>query len=132
MFSYNTRARRAQVQCVFLTVVLMQTLLCANDTETHPGSHVELEQTLQRMFEQQGKELDTLFSNQFETRLETFGNQLLTKVESALSAVKTQLVNLQAKVMDLEEHNMDMTDAKRKTSHAVQTLEQKPVVCQWT
>ena len=110
MFSYNTLARRAQVQCVFLTVVLMQILLCASDIETHPGPNVELEQTLQRMFEQQGKELDTLFSNQFETRLETFGNQLLTKVESALSAVKTQLVNLQAKVMDLEEHNMDMTD----------------------
>ena len=29
--------------------------------------------------------------------------------------------------MDLEEHNMDMTDAQRKTSHAVQTLEQKLV-----
>ena len=92
MFSYNTRARRAQVQCVFLTVVLMQILLCASDIETHPGPNVELEQTLQRMSDQQEKRLDTLFSDQFETRLETFGNQLLTKVESALNVVKTQLV----------------------------------------
>ena len=73
-----------------------------------------------------------MFARQFETRFEIFGSQVWTTVESALSVVKTQLVNLQTKVMDLEEHNMDMTDAKRKTSHAVQTLEQKPVVCQWT
>ena len=71
----------------------MQMLLCANDIETHPGPHVELEQTLQRMSDQQEKRLDTLFSDQFETRLETFGNQLLTKVESALNVVKTQLVH---------------------------------------
>ena len=60
-----------------------------------------------------------MFARQFETRFEIFGSQLLTKVESALSVVKTQLVNLQTKVMDLEEHNMVMTDAHRKTSRAV-------------
>ena len=80
---------------------------------------MELEQTLQRMSDQQEKRLDTLFSHQFETRLETFGSQVWTTVESALSVVKTQLVNLQTKVMDLEEHNMVMTDAHRKTSRAV-------------
>ena len=127
MFRYNTRARRVQVQCVFLTVVLMQILLCASDIETHPGPNVELEQTLQRMFDQPEKRLDTLFSSQFETRFETVGNQLSTKVVCALSVVKTQLVNLQAKVMDLKEHNMVMADAQRKTRHAVQTLKQKLV-----
>ena len=68
-----------------------------------------------------------MFARQFETRFEIFGSQLLTKVESELTVVKTQLDNLQAKEMDLEEHNMVMTDAQRNTSHAVQTLEQKLV-----
>ena len=114
------------MQCVFLTVVLMQ-ILRASDIETHPDPHVELEQTLQRMFDQQEKRLDTLFSSQFETRFETVGNQLSTKVVCALSVVKTQLVNLQAKVTDLQEHNMDMTDAQENTSNAVQTLEKNLV-----
>ena len=48
-------------------------------------------------------------------------------MESALSVVKTQLVNLQAKVTDLQEHNMDMTDAQENTSNAVQTLEKNIV-----
>ena len=48
------------MQCVFLTVVLMQ-ILRASDIETHPDPHVELEQTLQRMFDQQEKRLDTFF-----------------------------------------------------------------------
>ena len=82
MFGHNTRARRAQVLCVFLTVVLMQVLLCANDIETHPGPNEEMEQTMQRMFDQQEKRFETLFSDQFETRFETLGNQLLTKVEA--------------------------------------------------
>ena len=60
-----------------------------------------------------------MFARQFETRFEIFGSQLLTKVESELTVVKTQLDNLQAKEMDLEEHNMVMTDAHRKTSRAV-------------
>ena len=90
MFGHNSRARRAQVVCVFLTVVLMQVLLCANDTEMHPGPNEEMEQTMQRMFEQQDKSFKTLFSDQFETRFKTLGNQLLTKVESILSAVTTQ------------------------------------------
>ena len=104
MFGYSTRARRAQVLCVFLTVVLMQVLLCANDIETHPGPNEEMEQTMQRMFDQQEKRFETLFSDQFETRFETLGNQLLTKVESVLSAVTTQLVNIQAKMAELEVH----------------------------
>ena len=90
--------------CVFLTVVLMQVLLCASDTETHPDPNEEMEQTMQRMFDQQEKRLEILFSDQFETRFETLGNQLLTKVESVLSAVTTRLVNIQEKMAELEEH----------------------------
>ena len=67
---------------VFLTVVLMPVLLCANDIETHPGPNEKMEQTMQRMFDQQEKRFETLFSDQFETRFETLGNQLLTKVEA--------------------------------------------------
>ena len=104
MFGHNSRARRAQVLCVFLTVVLMQVLLCANDIETHPGPNEEMEQTMQSMFDQQEKGFETLFSDQFEARFETLGNQLLTKVESVLSAVTTQLVNIQAKMAELEVH----------------------------
>ena len=32
-----------------------------------------------KMFDQQEKRVDTQFSHNFETRFETFGNQLLTK-----------------------------------------------------
>ena len=68
MFGHNTRARRAQVLCVFLTVVLVQVLLCANDTETHPGPNEEMEQIMQRIFDQQEKRFETFFfSDQFET-----------------------------------------------------------------
>ena len=123
MFGYNTRARRAQVPCVFLTVVLMQVLLCANDIEMHPGPNEEMEQTVQRMFDQQKKRFETLFSDQFETRFETLGNQLLIKIESILSAVTTQLVNIQGKIAELEEHYLCMTDAQTKTNHTVQDLE---------
>ena len=89
-FGHISRARRAQVVYVFLTVVFMQVLLCASDNETHPGPNEEMEQTMQRMFDQQDKSFETLFSDQFETQFETLGNQLLTKVESVLSAVTTQ------------------------------------------
>ena len=125
MFGHNPRARRAQVLCVFLTVVLMQVLLCANDIETHPGPNEEMEQTMQRMFDQQEKRFETLFSDQFETRFETLGNQLLTKVESVLRAVTTQLVNIQGKMAELEEHYLCMTDAQTKTNRTVQDLEQR-------
>ncbi|KAK7111633.1 hypothetical protein V1264_011234 [Littorina saxatilis] len=37
MFRYTLRARSAQVHCVFLTVILLQLLVCANDIETNPG-----------------------------------------------------------------------------------------------
>ena len=82
MFGHNTRARRAQVLCVFLTVDLMQVLLCASDIATHPDTNEEMEQTMQRMFDQQEIRFETLFSDQFETRFETLRNQVLTKVES--------------------------------------------------
>ena len=82
----------------------MQVLLCANDTEKHPGPNEEMEQTMQSMFDQQEKGFETLFSDQFEARFETLGNQLLTKVESVLSAVTPQLVNIQAKMAELEVH----------------------------
>ena len=85
MFGHNSRARRAQVLCVFLTVVLMQVLLCASDIETHPGPNEEMEWSMQRMFDHQDERFETLFSDQFETRFETLGNQLLTKVESEYS-----------------------------------------------
>ena len=65
-----------------------------------------------------------LFSDQFETRSETLGNQLLTKVENILSAVTTQLVNIQGKVAKLEGHYLCMTDAQTKTNRTVQDLEQ--------
>ena len=122
-FGHNSRARRAQVVCVFLTVVLMQVLLCASDTETHPGPNEEMEPTMQRMFDQQDKSFETLFSDQFETRFETLSNQLLTKVESVVSAVTT--VNIQRKMGELEGHYLCMTDAQTKTNHTVQDLEQR-------
>ena len=84
-----------------------------------------MEQTMQRMFDQQEKRFETLFSDQFETRFETLGNQLLTKVESVLSAVTTQLVNIQGKMAELEEHYLCMTDAQTKTNRTVQDLEQR-------
>ena len=80
---------------------------------------------MQRMFDQQEKRFETLFSDQFETRFETLGNQLLTKVESVLSAVTTQLVNIQGKMAELEEHYLCMTDAQTKTNRTVQDLEQR-------
>ena len=87
MFGHNTRARRAQVLCVFLTVVLVQVLLCvfltvvlvqvllcvfltvvlvqvllcASDIETHPGPNEEMEQIMQRIFDQQEKRFETFF-----------------------------------------------------------------------
>ena len=64
-----------------------------------------------------------MFSDQFETRFETLGNQLLTKIESILSAVTTQVVNIQGKMAELEEHYLCMTDAQTKTNHTVQDLE---------
>ena len=64
-----------------------------------------------------------MFSDQFETRFETLGNQLLTKIESILSAVPTQVVNIQGKMAELEEHYLCMTDAQTKTNHTVQDLE---------
>ena len=82
MFGHNTRAERVEVMCVFLTVVLMQVQLCAIDTETHPHPNEEMDQTMQTMFDQQEKRFETLFSDQFENRFETFGIHLLREVES--------------------------------------------------
>ena len=75
------------------------------------------------MFNQQEKRFEALFSDQFETRFETLGNQLLTKVESVLSAVTT--MNIQRKMGELEGHYLCMTDAQTKTNHTVQDLEQR-------
>ena len=120
MFSYNTWARRAQVQCVFLTVVLMQ-ILRASDIETHPDPHVELEQTLQRMFDQQEKRLDTFFFFflQFDTVWD-IRQSVIVKSGKCTQCCEDS-ISQQAKVMDLNEHNMNMIDAQRKTSYAVKT-----------
>ena len=80
---------------------------------------------MQKMFDQQEKRFETLFSDQFETRFETLGNQLLTKGESVLSAVTTQLVSIQGKMAELEEHYLCMTDAQTKTKRTVYDLEQR-------
>lgn len=53
MFVYTEKARRAQIHCVFLTVVLLQLLLCANNIETNPGPDPDVETLFQGLFTQQ-------------------------------------------------------------------------------
>ena len=63
MFGYTRKARSAQIHCVFLTVVLLQLLLCANDIERNPGPDPDMETLLQRLFTQQEVKFQTLVSN---------------------------------------------------------------------
>ena len=63
MFGYTRKARNAQIHCVFLTVVLLQLLLCANDIERNPGPDPDMETLLQRLFTQQEVKFQTLVSN---------------------------------------------------------------------
>ena len=77
MFVYTEKARRAQIHCVFLTVVLLQLLLCVNDIERNQGPEPNMEMLLQGLFTQQDVKFQTLFGQQLETQFQTMENALM-------------------------------------------------------
>ena len=90
MFGYTRKARSAQIHCVFLTAVLLQLLLCANDIERNPGPDPDMETLLQGLFTQQEVKFQTLFGQQLETRFQSLENKLCAKMDSAFSAIENK------------------------------------------
>ena len=124
VIGYRTRkTNSAQVQCVLLTVVLLQILMRANDIETNPGpSNRSMEETLQELFDKQEVRLQTFFKEKLDTRFRTLENQFVSKVEQSLSGVKNELQSLHDKTSRLEQNTL--LEA-RKTNSAVNALEDR-------
>ena len=125
MFVYTEKARRAQIHCVFLTVVLLQLLLCVNDIERNQGPDPNMEMLLQGLFTQQDVKFQTLFGQQLDMRLHTMENRLCAKMDSAFSAIENQVQVLQTKTLRLEEHCYGVLQVTRLGSSAVTSLKHK-------
>lgn len=121
---YTRKARSAQVQCVLLTVVLLQILLCAGDIETNPGPDTNLE-AMKGLLQEQEVSLRTFFEQHLETRFRSFEISLSAKVDDSLSFLRSELQSLHSKTCQLEQNCGAAVEGLRHTEEYVSTLEDR-------
>ena len=118
MSGYTRNARRAQIYCLFLTVVLLQLLLCVNDIKRNPGPHPNIEMLLQGLFTQQEVKFQTLFGQQLKVRFQSLENKLCAKMDSAFNAIENQMWILQIRPKQEDQKKTNTTYFRRLRQQA--------------